>query len=207
MKKASDNDKHYLAFLHGKKAMMVGQLFIYVLSLFVFASVMLFGFNSIRSLMEKGEQTQFVKFKSDLENEIRSISSQYGDVKYFNSRNQMRIPGTFQKVCFIDTDTTENLIQTAKICSPQNLWYDPIICDSWKTIPKQKQQRISGPYQNVFLVPQGASPVILDEKIKIDGNNDGNPDQLGELCLSVIQNRIDFRLEGKGTFVLISPLQ
>jgi len=192
-----------------KKGIIVGQLFIYVLALIVFSLIMLFGFNAIRNLMEKGEQTQFVKFKTDLENEIRSISSQYGDVRIFNARNQMRVPGTYKKVCFIDIDTNPT---NSKLCNAQLQEYNPIICDSWKTTMQQKQQHIQGPFQNVFLIPQASSPIMIEDKIKIDIDKEntpgyGIPDTIGELCLNVVQGRIDFRLEGRGNFVLISPLQ
>lgn len=182
-----------------KRALIVGQIFIYILAIIVFSLIMLFGFNAIRNILQTGEKAQFVDFKTTLENEIRTITSQYGDVMVFDDRNQLRVPGNYKELCFIDIDSNP---ASSAICASQDE-EKRLICDSWTT-SYQNRQILKGPFENVFLVPSAPSKIFIQEKIKIDANADGNPDATGELCIKTVAGRVNLRLEGRGTYVLIS---
>ncbi|MEM3126926.1 MAG: hypothetical protein QW331_02570, partial [Candidatus Woesearchaeota archaeon] len=206
-----NSKKNFSGFLRSKKA-IEGQIFIYVLSIVVFSLIMLFGYGAIRNLMERGEQAQLIKFKSDLQYELKSISTQYGDVKIFSEKNPFRIPGNYKELCFIDNrHDPDSLPIKAEVCNyltiqdKEKAKNYAFICDAWKTIFEQRKSNIKVPFQNVFFVPQAPSPIVIEEDIRIDKDNNGVEDNPGLLCITIRQGRADFKVKGGGDHVLISP--
>ena len=159
-----------------KKAQL-GQVFVYILAAFLAVAIMLYGYRTIRGFGERTEQIGLVRFKTDLESEIRTIASDYGSVK----KAELALPSKYTKVCFVDLSKPA---KGSRICEPPtpnypNPDFNPIACDAWE-----------GGTQNIFLVPW-ADFVIKTEKIQIT-----EPD--GALCVSTINGRITLRLEGLG---------
>jgi len=164
-----------------KKAQL-SQVFIYIFAAVLAVSIMLYGYRMIKGFGQRTEQIGLVRFKTDLESEIRQIASDYGSVK----KVELTLPSKYIKVCFIDStityETNPEVINNSEICKiePGNPNFNPLGCDAWR----------SGT-QNIFLVPW-ADFVIKTGKIKVDPEGDY------ALCIPTINNRITLRLEGLG---------
>lgn len=111
------------------KAQMIGQIFIYILAVVMVAFILLYGYSAIKTFKDRAEQVAFIKFKTDLESTVKSVSFDYGTVK----KAEFLVPSGYKEVCFIDLN---------KPTIPD----DPVIEDSVK----------SGVEKNVFLVAQVA---------------------------------------------------
>lgn len=174
-----------------KKAVVMGQVFIYIVAAIVFAVVLIFGYRAISGFLEKGEQVGFVTFKTDLESAIQEVYSDYGKVVVYNERNPFSVPGKYERVCFIDLGYDEVGRQNEGICNPNDADYHFIACDYWRSGVDWEEAD-----QNVFLEPAGLGPIKV-LPVKMDD---------GYICLPVIGGRIEMRLEGKGTYVQISEV-
>ena len=64
-----------------KKAMGVGEVFVYIIAALTFALIMIFGYKAINQFLEKGQQVEFVQFKTELESSVKNIYSEYGSVR------------------------------------------------------------------------------------------------------------------------------
>ena len=89
-----------------KKSQIAGQVFIYILAIFIFAVIILFGYSAIRGFMEKGKQTAFIQFKNTLEGEVSRISTESGDIIVFNQKNILSLPGDYTAVCFVSSSAS-----------------------------------------------------------------------------------------------------
>jgi len=154
------------------KQAQLGQVFIYIMAAILAVAIMLYGYRTIRGFGERTEQIALVRFKTDLEAEIRTIASDYGSVK----RVELGLPSKYNKVCFVDFSKDPS---GSSVCTIGNQDYNPLGCDAW-----QDQT------QNIFLVPW-TDFVIKTEKIKI-----AEPD--GALCVPASANKIILRLTGLG---------
>jgi hypothetical protein len=178
------------------RAVVIGQVFIYIIAIIVFAVVLIFGYQAISGFLEKGEKVAYVTFTTDLQNTVKNVYSDVGTVVIYNDKNPFPVPSQYQEVCFVDLD------MTAPVSSSSFCQRKPIICDAWETA-NDKGGYAAGD-QNVFLEPRGLSPIKV-YRIALDADNDGSfTDDDGYLCLNVTYGRIDMRLEGLGDRTLIS---
>jgi len=161
-----------------KKAQL-SQVFIYIFAAILAVSIMIYGYRTIRGFGQRTEQISLVRFKTDLESEIRTMASDYGSVK----KVELSLPSQYQKVCFVDLSKPIGVIENSRICrtGPD---YNPLGCDAWKDKT-----------QNIFLVPW-TDFVIKTDKIEI-------AEQDGALCFRTVNNKITLRLEGLGDRTLI----
>ncbi|MCK4589220.1 MAG: hypothetical protein KAT77_02170 [Nanoarchaeota archaeon] len=183
-------------FLTNKKGIVIGQVFIYIMAVVVFAVVLIFGYMAITDFLEKGEKVAYVIFKNDLENAVKNIYSDYGSVVVYNEQNPFPVPSKYEEVCFVDLDEA---VPDDSFCDRK-----PLICDAWQTTYDAGGWEQGD--QNVFLDPIGLGPIKVF-KIRIDTDNDGEGRGLSDddyLCLTVRQGRLFMRLEGKGDHALIS---
>ena len=189
--------------LNNKKAMGVGQVFIFIVAAITFALIAIFGFKAIKAVMDSGEQVQFVQFKNELESSIKRIYTEYGSV-----RKETFNPGAeFTRICFVDLSRDYN----DALCAQNQ-----IACDLWKTAQdeaiEQNQERNQGtkpvePYdlvdQNVFLTPQVSIPIKVHH---IELFADAQQTQrVGYLCRELSRGSFTVILEGKGDHTAISP--
>ncbi len=173
-----------------KKAMGVGQVFIFIISAITFALIMIFGYRSISGFLESGEGVQFVQFKNDLESSINKIYTEYGAVRL----EKFSLPSQYEQICFVDLGADVN---------PELCVIDPIACNVWNEthIPRTDSEgRTLTPYEsadeNVFLTP--ISPVrIKVHQISMAG---------GYLCANITNGQFSLSLEGKGDRTFLTPL-
>lgn len=175
-----------------KKAVVVGQVFIYIIAIIVFALVLIFGYQAITGFLEKGERVGYLTFKTDLENAIKNVYSDVGTVVIYNGRNVLAVPTKYEEICFINLDKEPDL--NWDFCQ-ENI----LICDAWKDVTWETGD------QNIFLKPVGLSPIKV-YKITVDTDMDGEEtdDDDGYLCLPVIQGKIFMRVEGMGDHTFVS---
>ncbi len=179
---------------HSKKG-QVSHVFMIIFTLVVFAVIFVFGYKAIKGIINQGDEASFVQFKTDLEKAVRRVARDVDSVVVYNSKNPLRVPGKYERVCFVDVDA-----QPPAVC-PTEL--DLVACDTWKTAYEQSDRNpknsdaLERADANVFVTPQGVFPLkttpIHFEK------------QASYLCFPT-PGRLDIRLTGKGSYTLVSPL-
>lgn len=99
-----------------KKGQFVGQIFVYVLMIIVFAAVLLFGFTAIKNLMDRGSQIEIKNFEIELKKLI--TSNMHYDTKEIKI---LSIPGDYREICFIDNCAYDT---GAGYCTDISVWLD-----------------------------------------------------------------------------------
>ncbi|MBW2963690.1 hypothetical protein KY306_02865 [Candidatus Woesearchaeota archaeon] len=184
------------------KGVVVGQVFIYIIAVIVFALVLIFGYQAITGFLEKGEKVAYLTFKTDLENAIKNVYSDFGTVAIYSGKNVLAVPVDYEEICFVDLDKPVTINIT--FCNE-----NPIICDSWRTAYGSGVTKGTSGWQegdqNVFLKPIGLSPIKV-YKITVDTDEDGEEELSddGYLCLPVIQGKLFMRVEGMGDHTFVS---
>ncbi|MBT4604492.1 hypothetical protein HOC01_02540 [archaeon] len=167
----------------GKKAQGIGQVFMFIVAGITFAFVMIFGYNAISDFLEQGETVEFFQFKSDLENSVERIHSEYGAVR----QSEFLLPSKYEEICFVDLDA--DFDPNNELCSK-----NPIACDVWETASQEGGYAAAD--ENVFLTPPG--PVVLKVfNLEIED---------GFLCEDIFSGSFALRLEGKGSRTAVSEV-
>ncbi|MBW2993066.1 hypothetical protein KY317_00655 [Candidatus Woesearchaeota archaeon] len=160
-----------------RKSQIAGEIFIWILALFILAVIVFYGYKAISGFMQRGEEVSFIQFKNNLESEITVLSTQLNDVVVFNERNPLRIPSKYKEVCFVSENAVEGETEN-------------------RIIKEAIKAGIHKTTENVFLEPPAANPVYVG-KIEMDN---------GILCVPVVKGRIDIRLTGRGGATLIEKI-
>jgi len=131
-------------FRHFRKSQLYGQIFVYILTIILVAFVLAYGYKSIKDFRDRAEKVCELKFKNDLSNSIKTISSDYGSVK----RKDLQLCASYQQVCFVETYEKPNM--------PSGI--DPIIKDSM----------LSNTGRNVFLVDDSAKESFYAGNLSVE---------------------------------------
>ncbi len=129
------------------KAQLIGQVFIYVITIVLVAFILVYGYKAITTFKEKAEQVSFIQFKNDMQNTVEVLSLDFGSVKI----KEFTVPDDIDNVCFVKNFPSMPTLSNTKY---------PIIEDSVN----------SGVDKNVFLVGKGVEESFNAGKISIDGN-------------------------------------
>ena len=162
-----------------KKA-QVQRVFFFIVAIFVFAVILLFGYRAIHSFVEKGKKVELIQFKNDIESAIRDLAIQYGDQIVFNEKNPMRVPSGYEYVCFVSGDASDGDI-------PDEYKYAHI-----KAAVEQGLHKSS---ENIFLIPPADITIYAGP---IEVWNSSSNELLNFACIKVEKGRIDFKIEGRG---------
>ena len=127
-----------------RHSQLYSQIFIYVLTIFLTAIILVYGYNTIDNFRKRSDQLSCLKFQNDLKNAIQSIYSDYGSVK----KKDLQLCGSYNQVCFIES--------VAQPTIPANV--DPIIKDSIQ----------SNTGKNVFFIDKTAKDPFYAGKISVD---------------------------------------
>ena len=165
------------------KKSQLSQVFIYIVAIFVFAVIILFGYTAIKGFIDKGQETAFIQFQNTLEGEVLRISTEPGDITVFNERNPLSVPGDYRRICFIDNDATEDDVPDYIASKTQAIISAAIASELHKTT------------ENVFLDPPAQSSIYI-------GFIKTLPE--GVLCINLTKGRLDMRIEGLGYGTKIS---
>ena len=159
-----------------KTGQLMGQIFIYILAVILTAVILGYGYKAVVTFKQKSEQVSYIQFKTELQNAVESITSDFGSVKILD----LSVPGNFEEVCFVKTypsDIPETITNNKY----------PIISDSTS----------SNVEKNVFLVETLTKESFYIGKINVD------PDLY---CINVLSGRVRLRLEGMGDHTKISKM-
>ncbi|MBI4739180.1 hypothetical protein HY772_06510 [Candidatus Woesearchaeota archaeon] len=159
------------------KAQIVGQVFIYAISIIMIALILAYGYKAIKDFSKRGEEVALITLKSSMQNAFKGIVSDYGTIK----RPDLDIPGKYKKVCF--TASESDGVGTP-LCMAGTADYEPLVCSVW------------GGRDNTFLLPDGSDAFSVGE-ITIEG---GAP----YACFNVLNNKIKLQLKSLGDKVEIS---
>ncbi len=178
-----------------KKAQGIGQVFIFIVAALVFILVMVFGYRTISDFLHKGEQVEFVQFKTSLESSIKRIYTEFGSVRI----TEYHPPVAFSKICFVDLDTEPTDAEFQALCGE-----DQVACEVWKEAWRRDDKKgYEAVDENVFIQPvQEGGVQIKVYKIRIGDEEE----QRGFLCEGIINGFFSLRLEGKGDHTEISKV-
>jgi hypothetical protein len=164
-----------------RKGQIVGQVFIYILSIVIIASILAYGYTAISEFIARSDKVSDAKLQNDIIRAVERLSSDFGSVQ----RKDLALGG-YLKICFVDTHDF----------SPPSDWnpsgLHPLIKDNIE----------SKTGNNVFLLGDTLEKSFKAGVIGVDYPSLG-PDQ-NFMCLNVKNNQASIRLEGKGDYVLIS---
>ena len=153
-----------------KKAQIQSQVFVYILALLIMTFILIYGYNSLTSIKDKGDLASTINFKSDIKMAISSISSDYGSIKV----EEISVPTGYREVCFVDLSTNAVPAFPEEYGLIQN-YVDDVINNNAEP-------------RNVFLYPEGIESVYVGE-IEVEDDF---------LCVDVSYGKIKIKLEGFG---------
>ena len=159
------------------KAMGVGQVFIFIIAAITFSLIMIFGYKAVTGFTKQGEKVQFFQFKTEVENSIKEIYTEYGAVRI----KEFRTPSPTSQICFVDFDASYN----DELCT-----YDVVACTLWETT-----SGFHNVDQNIFLSPPADVKIKRGAKIKMEQ---------GFLCLPVREGSFKIVMEGRGDHTYLS---
>jgi hypothetical protein len=81
-----------------KKAMMVGEIFVYIVSLIVVAMVLIYGYSVINGFMGEKSNIELLQFQKNLEKYVKSYSSEFGS----KGHKTLMAPGDAGYLCFVN---------------------------------------------------------------------------------------------------------
>lgn len=177
-----------------KKAMGVGQVFVFIIAALTFSLIMIFGYKSINGLIIGKDQVLFVQFQTDLKSKIKTISTEYGSKRI----EQFSVPSKFTQVCFINLDYPKDEIKKElnDLCKK-----DQVACTVWEDV--LNTNIVSG-YdsvdENVFLIPS-AEVKLKVGRLSMRNENDV---QVGYICSNVVKGEFSIVLDGKGDHTELS---
>lgn len=87
-----------------KKAEIIGQIFVFILAIFVFTMILTFGYQYINKFLNEQKKVEVIDFKNTLEDSFEKIKYLYGDVR----KLELRIPSGYEKICFADSENAKN---------------------------------------------------------------------------------------------------
>ncbi len=174
------------------KAMGIGQVFMFIVLALTFAVIAIFGFKAINDFMQKGEQVEFISFKTDLESAVKRIESDFGSVRI----EPLYPPGKFESICFVNMDYAATDEELEVLCR-----WNPLACQVWEEARAAIQRGGDG-YdavdENVFLQPASLVPLKVS-RIRMSNG-------FGFDCRSIHEGRVEVRLEGKGSHTAVEIL-
>jgi len=161
-----------------RKAQVIGQVFIYILTVVIIGAILLVGYRAIKSSKDRMEQVTLLEFQKGIESSIKTISNQFGTVR----QKDFRLTGDYKEVCFL-----ENYEFNPGLNYQNIMRFHPLIFDSLRN---------GQPTSNVFLVKfQGPGESYDIGKISVPG---------AFLCIPVQQGIMTVTFEGKGDHVIVT---
>ena len=85
----------------GKRSEMIGQIFVYSLSLIIVTTILIFGYSSIRKFIDSGNAVELAKFKRDTQTYVNNYITEFGSVGY----KKLNMPRGANTLCITDYNT------------------------------------------------------------------------------------------------------
>ena len=161
-----------------KKAQIIGQVFIYILTVVVIGIIVLLGYRAISGIINQGCRVDEVNFKTDIESFISKYSA-YGSV----NKESMPVPCSYTQVCFVSND---------KIINPNGFSMQNKLIEAGVK---------SGVQQNVFLIDNKKMPKAIAYSEKINATD--QPAYTGYICINPTNGKFNILFTGRGSTVVI----
>ncbi len=158
-----------------KKTQISQQMFVFLIAIFVFAMILIYGYKAIADLRQRAQQTELLIFEKQIKSDVQSLYGTFDEKK-----KEYTVPA--KKVCFFDNEYEDK--SSANICNEAYSEYDPILCDMW----------MSGDEKNVFVDHP------LARRFSLENINMSK----GYLCAPIERKKLPLTLEGTGNRVLIN---
>jgi len=167
-----------------KKSMMVGQIFIYSLSLIVVGLILVFGYKIIMEFLVNSNTVEQLQFEKNVKSMVRSYSSEWGSVGY----KKLVAPSSVKEICF--TDYNSQAMTLTDCNDPTNTDFYLFIEDSYgdPSIPREKK--------NLFLI--GASSNFIESYYV---GNVSLGAACNYLCVKSERGAFSLKIVGKGDHV------
>jgi len=174
-----------------KKAQFYGQIFIYVLTLFVVAFILVYGYSTIMDFVTKSDDVILIQLRTRMTSLVSKMSTEYGSV---DRRNDLIVPSKYKEVCFVDT-------KTITACTTGNPNCFRLLPADRNRYPIMENSIKDGTMKNMFLIKEMTDVSYFIGNITV--TNPTNP-QYKYFCIPVRQGRIQVQLEGTGSNTKIS---
>ena len=163
-----------------KRAQVIGQIFIFIIAGIVFILILLYGYRSIMSFLERGEDVQMIDLTNEIESAITVIKRDYGSVQ----KVILKVPTKTTEICFVTTNSGDARAGWEETFKAEQ----PMFYTSWVS-----------ENENIFLVPKlPTTKVNFITDIVVD------PEGKGYACIPVVAGKVALRIEGTGNRALIS---
>ena len=189
-----------------KKALAIGQVFIFIVAAITFALIMIFGYKAISGFISSGEDVAFVQFKTSLETSVKKIYTEFGAVRV----EQFQAPTKYTQICFVNMDFQGEMEGLKEFSLTAYDTYDTAKSD-YNRKDELNRPDLSSAYaasdQNVFLKPAATAPIKIHQ-IKLEEKQaDNKVEEVGFLCEPIRQGSFTIVLEGKGSYTLLSKAE
>jgi hypothetical protein len=189
----------------GKRAMAIGQVFIFIIAIITFGLIMIFGYKAIQGFIGKGETVQYIAFQQEVKKSINTISTDFGSV----DTQTFRPPSKYQRACFVDFDYLATPDEETALKQASAFAYDMFLDakDAKKPVGAEDDAGYKAVSENIFLEPrfEDTAPILVDP-LKVT-NADGSEPKLFE-CFDIVNSQFQVTLEGKGDATEVSqPLE
>ena len=183
----------------GKKGMDAAQVFIFVISLVVLTMILIYGFKVIVNMVGTNSKVEYLNFKTNIQDYIKSYSSDYGSIGY----KKLIAPSGVKTICFTDYDwprenpTADKFnLRDCNLVYPNNkiINPNPIVGSSFED-PRAKLNLFLFDTRNNFLKNYYIGNVSLSTEIGGECNY---------LCINTSRNSFYIKLVGMGDHVKIS---
>jgi hypothetical protein len=159
--------------MNGKKAQIVGQIFIYMMAVIIIGGIMLIGYSAVKKIIVKGCEAEKVNFKADIEDMIERYNS-YGAV----NKQAIKAPCEYDVICFVDAARIE-------IGAPPIRCSNSLINDSVKNHVQQ----------NIFVISNRRTiPIGYSNLVSLNSTDAG-----GCLCIAQRSSNFNIIFNGRGS--------
>ncbi|MBT4805178.1 hypothetical protein HON71_03325 [Candidatus Woesearchaeota archaeon] len=177
--------------IYNKKGMGVGQVFVFIVAALTFALIMIFGYQTISKIIISGEEVAFVQFKTDLEDSVKKIYTEFGAIRI----EKFFPPEKFEHICFVNMNYDFSVEEKEALCKE-----NPLACDVLDEAQLGVEEgRCFTGYdcveKNIFFKPQSTVAIKVYQISLADSEGE---EEFGFLCKKIIQGTFSLGLEGKG---------
>ena len=156
------------------KSQMIGQIFIYILSLILIGFILIYGYNAIVDFRERAKEVSFANFENDLSSMVEIVAPDTGTIK----TESFEVPAGYGKVCFVKSFPDFPTLSSTGYPLIEN------------TINKKVKK-------NVFLIKEAPRSFFI-------GNIEVISDDNKILCIDAVNGIIKIKFEGKGDNAVLS---
>ena len=169
-----------------RQSQLYGQIFIYILTIFLISFILIYGYNAISSFKGRTEQIVSLKLQEDIKNSVQSITPDFGSAV----KKEIDI-GSASEICFVESYKTFDRNFAVSNSDGTLMAADPIIADSIK----------SQSDKNVFLIGKSVLDSFYVGKISVDSSSSVS---FNVLCTKSLNGKVTLKLEGMGDHALIT---